>query len=246
LASYWSTPNGGARWEFLLRSRVQLHDGTELTPLVVAKALAQAQIPGCKLLTASNGVVVECDQPQPSLPVVLAQAKYAIATVDKNQNAVGTGPYKIDKRDTDGFSLRANDDYWNGRPYVDAVDLGTGRSFRDQMADFSLDRADLVEVGAEQFRRAAEQRVRVDVSRPAETILLVVNTTRTPLRDQRLRQAISLAIDRSAIHSVIYQRQGEVASGLLPNWMTGYAFLFPSAQDLSRARQLKAEVGQVP
>src|SRR6185369_8194248 len=44
----------------------------------------------------------------------------------------------------------------------------------------------------------------------------------------------------------IYQRQGEVASGLLPNWMTGYAFLFPSAQDISRARQLKAEVGQVP
>jgi ABC-type transport system substrate-binding protein len=61
-----------------------------------------------------------------------------------------------------------------------------------------------------------------------------------------LRQAISLAIDRSAIHNVIFQRQGEIAGGLLPNWMTGYAFLFSSAQDLERARQLRTEVGNIP
>jgi MarR-like DNA-binding transcriptional regulator SgrR of sgrS sRNA len=246
LASYWSTPNGGARWEFLLRTKVQLHDGSELTPLVVAKSLAQAQIPGCKLLTASNGVIVDCEQPQASLPIALAQAKYAIATVDRNDNAVGTGPYRLDKRDADSFLLRANEDYWNGRPYVDTVELSTAKTFRDQMTDFSLDRADVVEVGTEQYRRAIEQRVRVNVSRPAETVLLVVNSASTPLRDQRLRQVISLAIDRSAIHSVIYQRQGEVASGLLPNWLTGFAFLFPASQNLGRARDLKNEVGQVP
>lgn len=31
---------------------------------------------------------------------------------------------------------------------------------------------------------------------------------------------------------------------LLPNWMTGYAFLFPAAADLPRARQTRSDVGQ--
>ena len=246
LASYWSTPNNGARWEFLLRQNVQLHDGSEMTPLTVAKSLAQAQVPGCKVLTASNGVIVDCDQPQPGVPMALAQPPYAIATVDKNQNAIGTGPYRIDKRTGDTFSLRANDEYWNGRPYLDAVELNTSKPFRDQMTEFSFDRADVVEVGTEQYRRAVDQRMHVELSRPAETVLLIVNPGTPILHDQRLRQAISLAIDRNAIHAVIYQRQGEVAAGLLPNWMTGYSFLFPSTQDLGKARQLKSEVGQVP
>ena len=73
-----------------------------------------------------------------------------------------------------------------------------------------------------------------------------MNSTKPELRDIRLRQALSLAIDRSAIHNVIFQRQGEVAGGLLPNWMTGYAFLFPAAQDIARARQLRIEVGNIP
>jgi hypothetical protein len=34
------------------------------------------------------------------------------------------------------------------------------------------------------------------------------------------------------------QRQGEISGALLPQWLSGYAFLFPAAADLARARQL--------
>jgi ABC-type transport system substrate-binding protein len=77
-------------------------------------------------------------------------------------------------------------------------------------------------------------------------VYLVINSTKPELRDIRLRQAISLAVDRSAIHNVIFQRQGEVAGGLLPNWLTGYSFLFSTTPDLARAKQLRSEAGQVP
>ena len=33
---------------------------------------------------------------------------------------------------------------------------------------------------------------------------------------------------------------------LLPNWLTGYAFLFPAAVDLQRAREARGEVHSVP
>ena len=63
-----------------------------------------------------------------------------------------------------------------------------------------------------------------------------------PAEDTRLREALGLSIDRTAMHNVLLQRQGEIAGGLLPQWLTGYAFLFPTAQDLPRARQLVAAI----
>src|SRR4051794_1170092 len=123
LASYWSSPNNGYRWEFLLRNGVQFHDGTTATPIIVAQSLAQVAIPGCKVLTASNGVVVDCESTQPSLPALLAQPKFAIASTSSDGRAVGTGPYRIDKREPGRFSLTANDEYWGGRPYLDSVEM---------------------------------------------------------------------------------------------------------------------------
>src|SRR5581483_8291148 len=38
------------------------------------------------------------------------------------------------------------------------------------------------------------------------------------------------------------QRQGVATGALLPQWLSGYAFLFPASMDLPRARQLVAEV----
>ena len=59
-----------------------------------------------------------------------------------------------------------------------------------------------------------------------------------------MRQAISLAIDRASIADVILQKQGVPAGGLLPNWISGYAHLFPVAADLPRAKELLAASGR--
>jgi ABC-type transport system substrate-binding protein len=53
-----------------------------------------------------------------------------------------------------------------------------------------------------------------------------------------------LAIDRASIADVILQRQGIVAGGLLPNWISGYAHLFPAVSDLPRAKELLAASGR--
>jgi hypothetical protein len=58
--------------------------------------------------------------------------------------------------------------------------------------------------------------------------------------DARVREALALAVDRSAIHTVLLQRQGEISGALLPQWLSGYAFAFPAVTDLGRARQLAA------
>ena len=56
--------------------------------------------------------------------------------------------------------------------------------------------------------------------------------------DERVRESIALSIDRAAIHNVLLQKQGAAAGALLPQWLSGYAFLFADARDLERARHL--------
>jgi ABC-type oligopeptide transport system substrate-binding subunit len=62
--------------------------------------------------------------------------------------------------------------------------------------------------------------------------------------ESRLRQALALSIDRAALSTVLLQGGGEPAGGLLPNWMTGYEFLFRTDADLPGARQARGEVRQ--
>jgi hypothetical protein len=45
-------------------------------------------------------------------------------------------------------------------------------------------------------------------------------------------------VDRAAIHNVLLQRTGEISGALLPQWLSGYAFLFSAPADLSKARSL--------
>ncbi len=48
------------------------------------------------------------------------------------------------------------------------------------------------------------------------------------------------------MNSVLLQGGGEPAGALLPDWMTGYAFLFPTTGDMQRAQLTRGEVPQAP
>lgn len=246
LATSWTSSNNGLRWEFELRHGVTFHDGTPLNPSPVVETLSKISNQPWRVRPGNNSVIFESDSALPNLPAMLSLPQFAISAMSSTGEAVGTGPFQIDRRNGPSFTLKANDDYWGGRPFIDALELLTSRAPRDQQNDFSFDRADVIGLAPEQLRRAQQDRLRLGVSRPAETLFVVISSAKAELRDVRVRQAISLAIDREAIHSVIFQHQGETASGLLPNWLSGYEFLFESSQDLTRARQLRMEVGQTP
>ena len=66
------------------------------------------------------------------------------------------------------------------------------------------------------------------------------------LHDDQLRQAIALAVDRSALFNVIFQKEGEPTASLLPADLTGYAFLFPTERDMTRARNYRAGTSTSP
>jgi peptide/nickel transport system substrate-binding protein len=123
-----------------------------------------------------------------------------------------------------------------GRPYLDAVEFRMGRSLRDQSTDLELGKADVIELGPAELRQRPAGR-NVWTSSPVRMMVLVFGPR---VEDAHLREALALAVDRSAIFTVLLQRQGEIAGALLPQWLSGYSFLFNSAPDLARARGLVA------
>jgi len=54
-----------------------------------------------------------------------------------------------------------------------------------------------------------------------------------------LREALSLSLDRGTMASVLLQKQAEPAAALLPQWLSGYAFLFNVDTNLERAKELR-------
>jgi hypothetical protein len=128
----------------------------------------------------------------------------------------------------------ANENAPGGRPFVDTVEITMGRSLRDQSIDLELGKTDVVELGPAEIRRQAAGR-KVWSSSPVRVLALVFSSK---TNDARVREALALAVDRPAIQTVLLQRQGEVSGALLPQWLSGYAFLFPASTDLVRARGL--------
>jgi ABC-type transport system substrate-binding protein len=244
LAVRWDSQNADHRWEFWIRADVHFQDGTLLTSDAVAAALddtcshAGANCPWRAVHAVGPSVVFTSDSPVPDLPELLGQTEFAIARQDASGAVLGTGPFRVTGFANGALTLVANDDCWAGRPFVDAVEVRSRRMVRDQWLDLSVGKADIVEVPPELLRQAQEQHLNVLMSRPVDLLALTIAPDGA-MASREMRQAAALAVDRTALYNVIFQKQGEVTASLLPEGLSGYSFLFPSDQELDRARALR-------
>lgn len=245
LAVDWSSDSDHHRWQFRLRPGVHFSDGTPVTSVNVVSSLnasCSSDCPWGAVRAMGGAVVFISDAAMPVLPALLASDAYLIALPNPNASSddrlLGTGPYQTSGFANSTLRLTANETGWQGRPFADAVEIRVHRALRDQWLDLSVGRADVVEVPAEQLRQAQQNHLRLLTSPPATLLALEVRNAGA-LANPILRSAISLAIDRSALSNVIYQKQGEVTASLLPADMSGYSFLFPTDRDLNKAHELR-------
>jgi len=242
LAISWQAESDNQRWQFVLRPGVTFSDGTSMTPEFVAASLRRAN-PNWKVQTSETAIVIQLDVTSASLPAELALPRNSIVKVDTGK-ILGTGPFVIGQWDPGKkLVLSARDDYWGGRAFLDAIEIEMAKNFRDQTIAYDLGQSQLIEVPAEQAHHATEAR-QLRASEPVELAALVFAHEVQSPQEAKQRQALALSIDRTSLNKVVLQGGGEPAGGLLPNWMTGYGFLFPATSNLSRAQQLRAEIAQ--
>jgi ABC-type transport system substrate-binding protein len=255
LAAEWTHDAAFHRWQFTLRSGVRFSNGVALTAADVAAAL-QSLLPAARQVsTTGNSVVIQSAVAMPDLLEELASGRYFIFRAAASGALAGTGPFVAAEppaaegsaavhNESGGTHLffRANADAWSGRPFVDAVDVTLGVPPLRQLYDLQLGRADLVELTPDLVRRAAQAGLRTWASAPVELYALRFGDANPAAQDASLREAVSLSLDRATMAGVLLQKQAEPAAALLPQWLSGYAFLFTVETNPDRAKELRASL----
>jgi ABC-type transport system substrate-binding protein len=243
LAFAWKSDQSAQRWEIDLRPGVTFSDGTPMTAAEVAESLQVAN-PRWKISAAAASVTIETDTGNTELPAELALPQNSIVLRGADK-LTGTGPFMV-RQWTAGKTLvlSAREDYWAGRPFVDSVEITVADSPRDALLSFDLGRVDAIEIPPEQAGSTGIENGAVASSAPDVLLALVFSGDPASPEEEKLRQALSISIDRTLLNSVVLRGAGEPAGGLLPDWMTGYEFLFPASPNLSRARQAHSGIRQ--
>lgn len=253
LASSWQSEDRAHRWQFTLRSGVSFQDGSPLNAADAVNSLNRScngNCPWSALRALGTTLIFTGDSPMPHLPAILAGEQFFIAQTSgagglPPAKPTGTGPFEIASSTNGTLTLEGNQNCWQGRPFADSIVIRGHRSIRDQWLDLSVGRADMVEVPPEMLRQARQQQLSLVVSPPVALLALEISSSGA-LANPALRASIAQAVDRSALYNVIFQKQGDPTASLLPQQLTGYAFLFPTGRDLSKALALRGGLASPP
>ena len=120
---------------------------------------------------------------------------------DAKTKAVGTGPFTfVEWVQGDHVTYGKNKNYWqSGQPYLDGITLGIAKDQQSMVAQFEAGAADfIVNPPLRDYARlvADPQYQGLELPNPAAFWMLQPNSTRAPMTDKRVRQALNYAIDR--------------------------------------------------
>lgn len=186
-----------------LKKGVRFHDGTELTPNDVVAALDRAKgswmTAGISNARAEgDAVVLSLRAPMADLATLLALPQLSIA-----KGAIGTGPFAIAGRDKARLTLKAFDDYFAGRPYLDELVLRWYDTADGEARQFETGAAQLSARGVAAFAGAQPKFRADDVEGPAALLVYAGFGRAHPITsDAKFRHALDLALARGALTTI--------------------------------------------
>ena len=180
---------------------------------------------GATWVPDAGSLEVPDDRPIDQILREMAQPWSAIVVRGPDGSLIGTGPFRVAKWEAGkAATLTAHEDHWKGRPYLDSIEIQMGRDLREQAQDLQLGKADVTDTSVGTRDAMADM-----------TLALVFDSPRV---SAAVREAVSLSIDRIAIRKVLLKSHGAISGALLPQWLSGYSFLFEGNRDVARARGL--------
>ncbi|HET8578091.1 MAG TPA: ABC transporter substrate-binding protein [Methylomirabilota bacterium] len=271
LAESWSASKDGLSYEFVLRKNVKFHNGDPMTAEDVKFSFERYKGAAAKLLKERVAAVEIVDphrvrfrlkSPWPDFmaffgtPATGAAWVVPKAYLEKvgdegfKKAPVGAGPYKLVSH-TPGVELvfEAHESFWRKTP---AVKRFVWRIVPDESTRLAMLKRGEVDIAyslrgplAEEVKRTPGLRLAPALTSATFWVDFLTGPwePNSPWRDQRLRQAVSLAIDRKAINQAETLGYSKVSPSIIP---AGYDFYWtppPIPFDPARARKLLAEAG---
>jgi peptide/nickel transport system substrate-binding protein len=269
LATGFTASKDGLEYTFTLRRGVKFHDGTPFTAEAVKFSIDRTKRMGkgaafiwddVKEVQAVNDYTVKfiLSKPVP-LPQIAASSNgsYIMSpkVADKDQawfdkgNDAGTGPYTLKNyKEGESWILAKFEGYWGGwkgrhienvlvkftkEPLVQMQMLQAGEAML--VGRIPLDSYDAVRNG---------KNTSVLYGPSYQNYMAFFNTTRPPLDNVKVRQALTHAIPYKDIIKIGFNGQATQARGPVPKGQFGYSDkVYQYAYDLNKARKLLKEAG---
>jgi oligopeptide transport system substrate-binding protein len=175
-------------------------------------------------------IIVTLEEPLAAFLKLLAMPVASIIPQHVGANfgerPVGTGPWRfVDWRHDDYLLFVRNNGYFLGAPKAESLEARVIAEPSTSVAEFESGNVDVLQIPAGQTREWQEDESRRPMlsSTPAlELVYVGINTTRGPLSDVRVRQAINYAIDINTVIDRLVSGRGTRAAGVIPPALAGY------------------------
>jgi peptide/nickel transport system substrate-binding protein len=269
LAESWETSKDGLAWTFKLREGVKFHDGQEMTSADVKftfdrlfeKSPGKSDFIAVDKVEPAGKYAVKFTTKEPFAGLLAALGGFWGFIIseagikkhgDLNKAALGTGPFMLaDWKVEQQLVLKKHPGYFKkGQPYVDELivrtipdeanivaALRTGQiqhAFIEDNKNYNLLKDEKSLTGYRSSRLGYDY--------------LNITATRGPLKDVRVRQAISWAVDRSQVLRVAAAGFGRLtapATAPMRQWqLPEEAWMKYYKPDVEKAKKLMAEAGQ--
>ncbi|HJV45189.1 MAG TPA: ABC transporter substrate-binding protein, partial [Bacillota bacterium] len=241
LALSWNVSPDGYNWTFHLRRGVQFHDGEEVTAKDVIYSYSIPRAKGysgprgsdfekIKRIREIDPYTVQFTLSEPYAPF-LTTCAYAILpehilgkiSSDKlaehpfnTKQPIGTGPFRfIEWKDGQYIKLKANPSFFKGKPRLDTVYFRIAPDQNAQLIQLQSGGIDMMNIPPTDLSvgRLFEKQGKIKIaSQPSLSYTYIGYNLKNPLfTDQRVRQALTYALDRKQIVDVVLEGQGQVA-----------------------------------
>ena len=242
-------------WQRVLDPKTKGGRGWPLYPIAGAKEYADGKggrsISGLSAPDDST-VVIKLKEPFAIFPKLLAMPVAAIVpdSVPSNfgEHPIGTGPWKfVEWKHDDYLKFAANPDYFEAPPKADSLMARIIAEPSTAVAEFETGRVDVLYVPEGETRnweQTDEKKAMLESAPALRVFYIAINTTRGPLSNIKVRQALNYATDSKAILEGIVSGRGNLAAGVIPPALPGGDSTRKGyTRDVAKAKQLLTEAG---
>ncbi len=278
LAEKWEVSKDGLTWTFSLRKGVTWHDGKPFTADDVKWTLEMYRDPKVGSILRSNlepvtgievvdpnTVKLMTKEPYSSLVELLAYLTFMLPKhlLEKEEftaakapesfvrKPVGTGAFKFgENKEGDHYTVVANENYWEGKPYLDSVIFKVVRDLNSTVAQVKTGELDIAFPTAAQMPALQGASNLNIVERGLMDYRFFVINYKSPefgkwYGDKRVRQALAQAINVPGIMQQVAQGKATRSNGPVPpalkSWYVKDAPVFD--YDPEKAKKMLAEFG---
>jgi peptide/nickel transport system substrate-binding protein len=269
LAQAWEISQDGLTYTFHLRDAV-FHDGTPVTAgdvkftmdLIMDPKTTGSFKTNMGPLKSTNVVddkTVQMVLGQPYGPFltmlqynIYVLPEHALKGQDINkptafvENPIGSGPYKWSQFvQGDHLTLTAFDKYWDGKPNIGQVIYEIIADVDTQIAKLKAGELDFVMVEPSQIASISGGNIQMSYANQTNYYYMGINDQNPLFKDYRVRQAMSMALDKQKIMSDVYLGHGQlIASPIDPTMSWAFdSTLQPWPYDVNQAKALLAQAG---